>query len=250
MIRVTEELNREGARRHRAWRPLGTRLKNFLSRIQSIASIGDVLVGSSQNILVCGVWCALRICLESIVCFLGYYDMISSIFMKLGTAWSLHSDFAKLFSEDSELRSFLLEYLIGIVRLCEKIVLFTKKSALAQFASSMLSSPDNEFNPLIEELGQWGKLIEQKSNILSTRFVLKAEKNAIERNMSLVRHITGSSRKKQNFDQKYRLLLLLSPHQANYENLWRRQRRKGSCFWIFETKEYSAWRSRDASCVL
>lgn len=170
--------------------------------------------------------------------------------MKLGTAWSLHSDFAKLFSEDSELRSFLLEYLIGIVRLCEKIVLFTKKSALAQFASSMLSSPDNEFNPLIEELGQWGKLIEQKSNILSTRFVLKAEKNAIERNMSLVRHITGSSRKKQNFDQKYRLLLLLSPHQANYENLWRRQRRKGSCFWIFETKEYSAWRSRDASCVL
>ncbi|KAI1660657.1 hypothetical protein F4813DRAFT_300487 [Daldinia decipiens] len=86
VIRVTEELNREWAKRHRAWRLLGTRLKNFLSRIQSIASIGDVLVGGSQNIL------------------------------------------------------------------------------------------------------------------------------------------------------KYRLLLLLSPHQASYENLWRWQRRKGSCFWIFGTK--------------
>lgn len=64
VIRVTEELNREAARRHRAWRPLGTRLKNFLSRIQSIANIRDILVGSSQNILVCGVWRTLRICLE------------------------------------------------------------------------------------------------------------------------------------------------------------------------------------------
>ncbi|KAI1207980.1 uncharacterized protein F4807DRAFT_160965 [Annulohypoxylon truncatum] len=64
VIRVTEELNRQGAELHRAWRPYSTRLGTFLSRLQSLASVGDVIIGGSQNLIASGVWFAVRICLE------------------------------------------------------------------------------------------------------------------------------------------------------------------------------------------
>ena len=63
IIKMTEEINREGARRHRSWRPHGTKVGGFLSRIQTFAAIGDVLVGGSQNLIATGVWSAVRLSL-------------------------------------------------------------------------------------------------------------------------------------------------------------------------------------------
>lgn len=63
VIKVTEEINQEGARRHRSWRPHGTKVGGFLSRIQNFASIGDVLIGGSQNLIATGVWSAVRLSL-------------------------------------------------------------------------------------------------------------------------------------------------------------------------------------------
>lgn len=63
VIKMTEEINQEGARRHRTWRPHGTKVGGFLSRIQTFATIGDVLVGGSQNIIATGVWSAVRLSL-------------------------------------------------------------------------------------------------------------------------------------------------------------------------------------------
>ncbi|KAK8067310.1 hypothetical protein PG997_014057 [Apiospora hydei] len=54
VIRVTEELNREGAKTHRTWRPYSTRLCSFLHRIQIFASIGDVCIGDAQNLIASG----------------------------------------------------------------------------------------------------------------------------------------------------------------------------------------------------
>lgn len=63
VIKVTEEINQEGSRRHRSWRPHGTKVGGFLSRIQTLASIGDVLIGGSQNLIATGVWSAVRLSL-------------------------------------------------------------------------------------------------------------------------------------------------------------------------------------------
>lgn len=63
VIKLTEEINQEGARRHRSWRPHGTKVGGFLSRIQTFASIGDVLIGGSQNLIATGVWSAVRLSL-------------------------------------------------------------------------------------------------------------------------------------------------------------------------------------------
>lgn len=63
IIKMTEEINQEGARRHRSWRPHGTKVGGFLSRIQTFATIGDVLVGGSQNLIATGIWSAVRLSL-------------------------------------------------------------------------------------------------------------------------------------------------------------------------------------------
>jgi hypothetical protein len=64
IIRLTEEINRDGARSHRSWKPYGTRLVAILERMRQFAPIGDVLVGGSQNLIACGVWAAVRLSLE------------------------------------------------------------------------------------------------------------------------------------------------------------------------------------------
>lgn len=65
VIKMTEKLNREGARRHASWTPAaGTRLGGFLSRLQKFAEAGDVLIGGSQSLIASGVWTAVRVALE------------------------------------------------------------------------------------------------------------------------------------------------------------------------------------------
>lgn len=63
-IRVTEELNRDSERRHCTWRPYGTKCGKFLDRLQTLANIGDVMIGGSQNVIATSVWCAVRLSLQ------------------------------------------------------------------------------------------------------------------------------------------------------------------------------------------
>lgn len=63
VVKVTEEINKDGERRHSTWRAYGTKVHSFLSRLQMFASIGDVMIGGSQNLIATGVWCAMRISL-------------------------------------------------------------------------------------------------------------------------------------------------------------------------------------------
>lgn len=64
VIRLTEEINRDGSRLHRAWRPYGTRLLKVLDQLQVLVKAGDLLVGGSQNMIASGVWAAVRVSLQ------------------------------------------------------------------------------------------------------------------------------------------------------------------------------------------
>ena len=75
VIRLTEEINQEGQRRHRAWRPYGARVGAFLARLQALASLGDVIIGGSQNLIACGVWGVVRFSLEVRLSRLGHLDL-------------------------------------------------------------------------------------------------------------------------------------------------------------------------------
>lgn len=64
VIKLTEELNRTESRLHKSRGINGTRVGGFLSRLQTFAGIGDVLIGGSQSLIASGVWCAVRVSIE------------------------------------------------------------------------------------------------------------------------------------------------------------------------------------------
>jgi hypothetical protein len=64
VIRFTEEINRDGSRLHRAWKPYGTRLLRILEQLAVLTKAGDLLVGGSQNMVASGVWAVVRISLQ------------------------------------------------------------------------------------------------------------------------------------------------------------------------------------------
>lgn len=63
IIRLTEEINRDGSRAHKSWRPYATSMSLFLERIQTLSRVGEFLVGSSQNLIASGVWATVKMTL-------------------------------------------------------------------------------------------------------------------------------------------------------------------------------------------
>lgn len=163
--------------------------------------------------------------------YLSYFEKLSTLFMKLGTSWALHEDFVQLFPRSEILQTYFFEYLVVLVKLCNKIVVFGQKKAGAQLLSSLGSSFDSEFGAIQKELDQWGCLIQQQCQILSTKMATGAEERKIH-------------------SLKQRILRRLSPHQGDFETRWRRQRKKGTCDWIFNTEGFKGWRAMQTSATL
>ena len=59
VMRLTAEMDRLASRKG-CRRCFGPRFTNFLQAVQNFAALGDVIVGSSQNIIACGVWSLVR----------------------------------------------------------------------------------------------------------------------------------------------------------------------------------------------
>ncbi|KAG8158663.1 hypothetical protein KVR01_011785 [Diaporthe batatas] len=231
IIKMTEEINQEGARRHKSWRPHGTKVGGFLARIQAFAAIGDVLVGGSQNLIATGVWSAVRLSLTIATNYLGYFEKLSTLLMRLNTSWTLHEDFSRLFPTSEVLQAYFCEYLVVLMRLCNKVVMFCRRKTGAQLLSSIGSSFDSEFGPVQKELDQWGYLIQQQTQVLATRLVVDSQQDKF-------------------YNLKQQLLWRISPHQNEFETRWRRERKKGTCGWIFDTSSFEGWRSSQTSATL
>ncbi|KAG8159843.1 hypothetical protein KVR01_010480 [Diaporthe batatas] len=230
-IRVTEELNRDSERRYQNRQPCGTKCGKFLDRLQTLANIGDIAVGGSQNIIATSVWCAVRLSLQAATNFRSYFERLSNLFMKLGTSWELHNEFSQIFPQSEALQTFLCEYLIVLMRLCRKAVIFSNKSLGGQLWSSLGASFESEFRPLQEEMDKWGLMIQHKTQQLATTHVVDAEMF-------------------RRRDYKQRILNRLSPNQSQHITTWRRHRRKGDCKWIYQTEAYKSWIAENTSSAL
>lgn len=64
VLAVAEEISNDCARRHGGWREYAMRAVPILERIRQFAPIGDVITGGAQDMIVSGVWGALRLALE------------------------------------------------------------------------------------------------------------------------------------------------------------------------------------------
>lgn len=163
--------------------------------------------------------------------YLNYFEKLSTLFMRLGTSWALHENFAQLFPASEVLQTYFCEYLVVLMKLCNKVVVFGQKNTSAQLLSSLGSSFDSEFGPIQKELDQWGCLIQQQTQLLTTKMATNRQKSRFQ-------------------DLKQRLLRQLSPDQNGFETRWRRQRKKGTCEWIFDTPTFKGWTRMRTSSTL
>ncbi|KAL0930471.1 NACHT domain-containing protein [Colletotrichum truncatum] len=241
VVQLTEEINRDGARRHKSWRPYATRLVAILDRIRQFAPIGDVLIGGSQNLLACGVWAAVRMALEVSLSFLSYFDKVSNLLLRIGRSVSLHQDFAMLFPQCRQVQGYMCEYIIVIVDISKKIVTHARKSLASQVASSFGSSFDSVFKPLESDLAEWGRLIEKRTAMLVAKSTLQEHSSSLERLNRLQIATSREAAKRNREARKHRILESLCPDQKEFDSIWRRERKKGTSNWILKDREYQKW---------
>ncbi|KAJ4016209.1 hypothetical protein NW752_003332 [Fusarium irregulare] len=174
IIRITEEINRDGARAHRSWRPYGTRLVAILERMRQFAPIGDVLVGGSQNLIACGVWAVIRLSLE-----------------------------------------------VGVF-----------------------------FKPMESDLTAWGMLIEKRTTLLLGKAELQNHSSVLDLFNRFQITLSAETTKFQTEARKQRLLAAMCPDQAEFNLIWRRERKRGTSSWMYEEDAYRDWLSSKAGFVL
>jgi ankyrin repeat domain-containing protein 50 len=63
VMRLTADIDRRASGRIGGGRCFGPRFTNFLEAVQQFASLGDIIVGGSQNLIACGVWSLVRLSL-------------------------------------------------------------------------------------------------------------------------------------------------------------------------------------------
>ncbi|KAF5013170.1 hypothetical protein FDECE_799 [Fusarium decemcellulare] len=250
IIKLTEEINRDGARLHRSWRPYGTRLVAILDRIRQFAPIGDVLVGGSQNLIACGVWAAIRLSLETSLTFLSYFENVTALMLRIGRSLSLHQDFSMLFPNCQQLQTYMCEYTIVMVNICTKIVANCGKTVLSQLASSLVSSFDAAYKPLESDLATWGHMIEKRTTVLLAQSNLQSQATVLERFNRLQATASRERAKIQREDRKHRLLGALCPIQDEVNLIWRRERKKGTSTWINNHAAYQDWLRSESSSML
>ncbi|KAK7404149.1 hypothetical protein QQX98_010053 [Neonectria punicea] len=247
VIRLTEEVNRDGCRLHQnSWKPFGTRLFKFLDQIQILIKPGDILVSGSQNMIASGVWATVRLSLEIATSYLSYFEKVSLLLMRLGHSTIIQRDRILLFPNDPDLKAFTCEYLIIIVDICRMIICFEGKRFFAQLAHSV--TLETEFKEFETQLGFWSKVINKKLAYLNEKSQAQTSTAiaTIQGNISF----WAESRKREAEDWRIQVLRQLSPYQDEFESTWRRERRKGSVTWLLNDKRYTSWRLNSSSSTL
>ena len=156
---------------------------------------------------------------------------------------AINKELASLFPQDRELQDYMAEYMILIVKFCGAIVTFTRRSVIAQMASSFVAS-EKEAKTLETDLGYWTGRMNDKIRLLSTKLQLESRSTVSK----LFK--TEDFRQHTNEEKKMQLMRRLSPDQDELGAVWRMLRRKGSVLWIFKEPAYVSWRDSPKQSVL
>ncbi|WQF89864.1 Putative NACHT nucleoside triphosphatase, P-loop containing nucleoside triphosphate hydrolase [Colletotrichum destructivum] len=244
VMRLTAEIDRQAAQKGRGVRCFGPRLTNVLQAVKQFASIGDVLVGGSQNIVACGVWTAVRMSLLLMANFSSHLETVSLLFMAVGRSAPRYQTLALIYPHSKNLASYLSEYFILIVQLCHRLLKFTQKSFLGQLAASL---SDPEMKTFQTELEIWASNIREEVNLLLNQKVDdESSKNSRFRALSTKFSETQAQRQKL----KHRLRVLNACSAHDHESTWKQTRKIGSTSLFSRHEEYDSWKASPRSSTL
>ncbi|OBT54916.1 hypothetical protein VE04_06568 [Pseudogymnoascus sp. 24MN13] len=244
VMRLTAEVDYCASNKSSHGRCFGPRMTNFLQAVQQFAALGDIILGGSQNIIACSVWSLVRMSLLLIANFSSYLEKLSTLLMTAGQSAPRYQMIALLYPQSKNLQSYLPEYFVVVVNLCHRLLKFTQKSALGQFASSL---SDLDTKTYQSELGHWANAIKEEMSLLMAKTIEgEAQDNSIFRAFS--NKISKSISREQKLKASLRILDSCSTY--DYETTWKQTRKIGNTTLFNLIDEYKDWKGQDTSCTL
>ncbi|KAI1326098.1 hypothetical protein F5Y16DRAFT_375777 [Xylariaceae sp. FL0255] len=238
VMNITAEIDRQGRLRNGVGRRcFGPRMAKILESIQQFVSVGDILIGGSQNLIACGVWSLVRLSLLTASRFSAYLEKVSELFMVVGQSAPRYQSMVALHPRSKQLRQLGIEYQITIVNLCRYIVTTCSKSTVGQL-KSMFSDIDMSFHQ--SELLKWGGAIKDQLNLEEAKGNSKARMQ--------LKEIVARDAVHKNLERKFTLLNACSTF--DYQVAWRQTRKCGNATWFIEDESYDRWKRSSASCLL
>ncbi|RDW85731.1 hypothetical protein BP5796_04056 [Coleophoma crateriformis] len=244
VMRLTAEIDRSASSRNVSRQCFGPRMTNFLYAVQQFASIGDVMVGGSQNLIACGVWAVVRMLLLSIVTMSSYLEKLSSLLMDAGRSAPRYQEIVLVFPRSKPLQSYLAEYFITVVDLCHTVFKLAHKSTVRWFVSTL---DDSSLKGYQSDFDRWANLIRDEVNTLVAKRVEKeAQAN------THFRALMGKASSSVSLEQKLktRLRILESCSTYDYETPWKQIRKVGNATLFNQIADYQDWRSQANSSTL
>ncbi|KAI9683533.1 MAG: hypothetical protein M1822_006073 [Bathelium mastoideum] len=218
----------------------GRRMTTFVRTIQQFVAVGDVLVGSSQNVFACGLWTVVRISLLAVVVHDEYLETASNLIMVIGRGAPRYQNMALLYPHSRTLQSHFVEYLIVVVRLCSRLLSLTKKPTIAKIASTFSDSDLKNFRSELERLAND---IKEEVDLLVAKDIQELPK---------IKAVLSSDSKSANSRRKFKekLRVLDSCSKYNFETPWRQMRKIGTTTLFHQYPEYQHWKDQAESCTL
>lgn len=254
VTRLAEEISDDCAVKHGSgWRHYAMRIIPILDRIRQFAPIGDVVTGGAQNMVVSGVWGAVRLALEISLSVLAFFEKVSELLLRVGRFSRLHQDFTILFPDSDELQTLAWEYLAIVVDISTKVVRYSQHSTGRQIFHSFVATFDSEFGPLEETLKALDLRIERITNVLAVQRNQKNHRETHQLTKKVLSKLSGAAltRSRQARETKrHRMLTALCSSPGDFELIYRRQRRKGHSSWLFSEPVYKSWASSPTSSSL
>lgn len=256
VMTVTAEINKRTSKAG-----IGPRFTNMLMAVQQFATIGDVIIGGSQNLPACGVWCVVRtslvVCCTSqprgrsvlifqqlLIGFSSHLEKFSSLFMEIGRSSPRYQDLALLYSCSDKIKRDLTEYFIVIVNICQQFVDYSKKSKIIQLTSSAF---DTHLRQSESDLEQYAKYIKEEVESLNTKTVVYESRE----NSRIRALIDRKSHARENQTKlKRRSDYLSACTDYDHETPWKQARKRGNTTWFATEKAYLEFKSCEKSSFL
>lgn len=257
VMTVTAEINKRTPKAG-----IGPRFTNMLMAVQQFATIGDVIIGGSQNLPACGVWCVVRtsltvrhtpcpparsvlIFLQLLIGFSSHLEKFSSLFMEIGRSSPRYQDLALLYSCSDKIKRDLTEYFVVVVNICQQFVDYSKKSKFIQLTTSAF---DTHLRQSESDLKQFASNIKEEVESLNTK-TLVYESHENSRFRTLVDRKYRARENQQKLKRRSDYLSACTDY--DHETPWKQARKRGNTSWFTTEKAYLEFKSsQDSSCLV
>lgn len=134
-------------------RCVAPRLCTFLEATQQFTGVVDTFV-SSNPIIAALVWGGVKTAILTASNVASYFDKVTSMIMRIGKSSPTYQQFGQLYPCCIGLQRALCDFYAIVINLCVKIIEVSRRAALKQTLSSILSPFESEFKLFLDQLNE------------------------------------------------------------------------------------------------